>query len=441
MPKAKGATSSAASEKHITTVLLNQKAEVKDVKVKLDSNGQLTLVSMQAALKKKTNPELIGVYPLKKNFLHLFGYQTGKAGTENKHELPPPHDSILCFGDILVVATASEGDWSQPLEFKISDYEQFYTRAFGGFEELDEEGEDLEEEEELVEEEEEEIEEEEAEEAEEEEEEEEEPEEEEVEQEDAASIDNDDDAPKKKIKNIAKKINAQAKNTSGSGKGKKTTKKGNSSSALAGGLLGSASTYSNYIYVPQENQLREEWNETPLGNGVTTEPERTKMLRSLRTLFKDWCNDEEIQQLERCIFNATIRRASERHVACTWSHSPFVELYKMNAKSIAGNFNPNSYIANTELFDKYKKGEITFADICGMDSYQMFEARWKDNFIQRQAQEKRQLEGNRAMATDRFTCTRCWKKECTYYEMQTRSADEPMTIFITCLNCGKHWRQ
>ena len=39
-----------------------------------------------------------------------------------------------------------------------------------------------------------------------------------------------------------------------------------------------------------------------------------------------------------------------------------------------------------------------------------------------------------------FTCSKCKSKKCTYYEMQTRSADEPATIFITCLDCGKNWR-
>ena len=42
--------------------------------------------------------------------------------------------------------------------------------------------------------------------------------------------------------------------------------------------------------------------------------------------------------------------------------------------------------------------------------------------------------------TDQFKCGRCKKRQCSYFEMQTRSADEPMTIFVTCINCGKRWK-
>ena len=42
--------------------------------------------------------------------------------------------------------------------------------------------------------------------------------------------------------------------------------------------------------------------------------------------------------------------------------------------------------------------------------------------------------------TDQFKCGRCKQRKCTYYELQTRSADEPATIFVTCLDCGKNWK-
>ena len=39
-----------------------------------------------------------------------------------------------------------------------------------------------------------------------------------------------------------------------------------------------------------------------------------------------------------------------------------------------------------------------------------------------------------------YKCSRCGGRKTTQYEMQTRSADEPMTIFITCVTCGKTWK-
>lgn len=43
-------------------------------------------------------------------------------------------------------------------------------------------------------------------------------------------------------------------------------------------------------------------------------------------------------------------------------------------------------------------------------------------------------------STDMFQCSRCKQKKCTYYQMQTRSADEPMTTFVTCVACNNKWK-
>ncbi|PHT48547.1 Transcription elongation factor TFIIS [Capsicum baccatum] len=43
-------------------------------------------------------------------------------------------------------------------------------------------------------------------------------------------------------------------------------------------------------------------------------------------------------------------------------------------------------------------------------------------------------------STDKFKCGRCKQNKCTYYQMQTRSADEPMTTYVTCVNCQNRWK-
>lgn len=430
---AKKTLPSLAAPSAVVGLLLTEKAEVKELTLKLAADGSLSAIALQTLLKKKESPELLGTYPYKTHTLSLFGYSKGKVGTENKHELPPPHDSTLCFGDILLIASLTPADWSYPVSFKSAEYETFYTRAFGGFEDLDEEEEG--DEEELVEDEvDDEVVEEEDEEPEDE------PSEDDEEDDTGGDVGGDADGEDAPIVPILpkKKVAAAAPACAAipfAAKVKKARK-----SVASGGAAGVAIPFTGFLHVSEVDELREQWDETPCDR-VALCPQRAAVHASLTKLFKGLLTPEEVDRFERCIYNSTIRRATERHVGKAWSHPPFVELYTMQAKTLTANFHPASYVKNTELFDRYKRGEVDFVGICGMDSYQMFEARWRDSFVAQQAQEKRQLEGNKAMATDRFLCTRCWKRECTYYEMQTRSADEPMTIFITCLNCGKHWRQ
>lgn len=39
-----------------------------------------------------------------------------------------------------------------------------------------------------------------------------------------------------------------------------------------------------------------------------------------------------------------------------------------------------------------------------------------------------------------YKCRKCGCDKTTQHEMQTRSADEPMTLFIHCVECGNSWK-
>ncbi len=423
--------SSSAGLPTVQVLLLTQKAEVKEVKLTTAADGTITLAMIQALLKKKEAPEFLGSYKYKSTGLFLFGYLNGKAGQENKHELPPPHDTILPFGDIVLLASKDTKSWKQPIALKSEEYETFYTKAFGGFENLDDE--DDEEEDEDVDD----I-----------------PNDEEVEGgieedqvEDDESVDSDDSDNSEKggDEDASDSIHGDAADEEPVRKPTRTptprAKKGKRVVTAAAAAATAAQVFTHYLYVPQEEELQPESFEMTDYSAQAATPQRMKTLRSLCRLFQGYLDQTECQQLERCVFTSAIRTANQRHIGRTWAHLPFVEIYETAAKHIAANFHPKSYVGNVELFERYKQGNLRFSEIAEMDVYQLFEGRWHDSFQAQQMREKRQLEGNKAMATDRFLCSRCHKRECTYYEMQTRSADEPMTIFITCLNCGKHWRQ
>ncbi|KAJ5965318.1 hypothetical protein N7481_012032 [Penicillium waksmanii] len=49
-------------------------------------------------------------------------------------------------------------------------------------------------------------------------------------------------------------------------------------------------------------------------------------------------------------------------------------------------------------------------------------------------------QGEKSISTS-LQCGKCGQRKVTYTEAQTRAADEPMTLFCTCLNCGKSWKQ
>ena len=75
-----------------------------------------------------------------------------------------------------------------------------------------------------------------------------------------------------------------------------------------------------------------------------------------------------------------------------------------------------------------------------MSSQELFPEHWKKIMDEKYKRDKMLYEEKHEAMTDAFKCGRCKSRECTYYELQTRSADESMTTFITCLKCGNRWK-
>lgn len=118
----------------VQVVVLSANGESRTLKTTAFVAGGATGPAVAKALRKTKPAELIGTYTTKTDtVLSVWGWKSGKAGSENKHELPPLPDGAdekLLFGDAVVV---TDGDYT------VEQWEQFYDEAFGGFESLDSE--------------------------------------------------------------------------------------------------------------------------------------------------------------------------------------------------------------------------------------------------------------------------------------------------------------
>lgn len=100
--------------------------------------------------------------------------------------------------------------------------------------------------------------------------------------------------------------------------------------------------------------------------------------------------------------------------------------------------NMNSEIlGNQHFLNKILNNEININQIAFMKPEEMYPENW-DLFLKHQQLRKSIAED--VIVSNSHWCKRCKGRRCTVYQMQTRSADEPMTNFVTCLDCGHEYK-
>ena len=74
-----------------------------------------------------------------------------------------------------------------------------------------------------------------------------------------------------------------------------------------------------------------------------------------------------------------------------------------------------------------------------MDHIYLYPELWEELILKNRKQMD-MLSDKETNVSSMFKCGRCKENNCTYFQLQTRSADEPMTTFVTCLTCSKRWK-
>lgn len=158
-------------------------------------------------------------------------------------------------------------------------------------------------------------------------------------------------------------------------------------------------------------------------------------INKINEIIKD---DNKSFIIEKSIYNACVEHALFRGIEIGDNYS-FKLLYVNKIRSIYVNLDPNSYLKNVNFLNNIKNNNIQCEDIGNLKPEEIFPEKWKKIKDKQIAYNDFLCQKTESTITDDYKCGRCKQRKCTSYDLQTRSADEPMTTFITCLNCGNHW--
>ena len=146
-------------------------------------------------------------------------------------------------------------------------------------------------------------------------------------------------------------------------------------------------------------------------------------------------------KIEKGIYNYVIKKSKEKHIKRYWSNNLFKDFYLTKILMVYSNVKKNSYIKNINFIERIVTNEINPEKICYLNVCDIFPENWKELLDLKIKRDKIKYDLKPEAMTDVFKCRKCGSRSCSYYEIQTRSADEPMTQFINCLDCGNRWRQ
>jgi hypothetical protein len=122
----------------VKVIFVKKNGTLKNSSIKLDNLNNLY---KKCLFSSNNNFESRNIWSLDNNtFYTIYSKNKGKAGSENKYELPPPIDSRLYFGTMVILKHSKKIiDENCLQDLTLDEWENVYNALFGGFEDIEDE--------------------------------------------------------------------------------------------------------------------------------------------------------------------------------------------------------------------------------------------------------------------------------------------------------------
>ena len=149
----------------------------------------------------------------------------------------------------------------------------------------------------------------------------------------------------------------------------------------------------------------------------------------LYTIFPERTADN----VEKSIFNWSVRHLKKQNLLASWESSYFKTTYKCKWLEI------KRALSDGPLQTLIEEGKLQTKTVADQPPDVLWPGGPYD--MTKQFIKSKEAVGKKMVAPPgMFVCRRCKSDRTTYYQLQTRSADEPMTTFVTCTNCDLRWK-
>ena len=107
-------------------------------------------------------------------------------------------------------------------------------------------------------------------------------------------------------------------------------------------------------------------------------------------------------------------------------------IYYDKLNELLDNLDTNGRLKNKYLLNAIVNDEIDAQSIAFLSPHELHPKNWEKEITKKRIAQHRK---ENVATTDAYKCYKCGERKCVLYQMQTRSADEPMTNFCSCLVC------